>query len=219
VLGFYPYTHNSGGNQPMRKRLSYANVTATLALVFAMSGGALAANHYLITSTKQISPKVLKKLKGNTGANGTNGANGATGATGAQGPAGKEGTPGKEGSPGKDATFHTLTWTALTLKNGWAPYPGSFYGGTPSFTKDGEGFVHLTGSLSGAGNTSELAAVLPEGFRPPKGAWVAVGNSNGAFNPYSVNVFITPAGELEVVAGEKANDSFVSLEGVEFYVG
>ena len=30
----------------MRKRLSYANVTATLALVFAMSGGALAANHY-----------------------------------------------------------------------------------------------------------------------------------------------------------------------------
>ena len=28
----------------MRKRLSYANVTATLALVFAMSGGAMAAN-------------------------------------------------------------------------------------------------------------------------------------------------------------------------------
>ena len=43
--------------------MTYANVAATLALVFAMSGGAPAANHYLITSTNQISPKVLKELK------------------------------------------------------------------------------------------------------------------------------------------------------------
>jgi hypothetical protein len=43
-------------------RLSYANVVATLALVRAMSGGAIAATHYLITSTKQISPRGLKKL-------------------------------------------------------------------------------------------------------------------------------------------------------------
>ena len=51
----------------MHKRLTYANVAATLALVLAMSGGALAASHYLINSTKQINPKVLKKLKGATG--------------------------------------------------------------------------------------------------------------------------------------------------------
>ena len=44
----------------MRGRLSYANVAMTLALVFAMSGGAYAASKYVITSTKQISPKVLK---------------------------------------------------------------------------------------------------------------------------------------------------------------
>jgi hypothetical protein len=43
----------------IRRRLSYANVVATLALVFAMSGGALAASHYLVNSTKQINPKVL----------------------------------------------------------------------------------------------------------------------------------------------------------------
>jgi hypothetical protein len=46
----------------MRRHLTYANVAATLALVFSMSGGALAAKHYLIDSTKQISPKVLKSL-------------------------------------------------------------------------------------------------------------------------------------------------------------
>lgn len=84
-----------------RRHLNYANVAATLALVFAMSGGALAAKHYLINSTKQINPKVLKKLKGNTG---KTGATGATGATGKEGPAGKEGAlggaPGKEGAPG-----------------------------------------------------------------------------------------------------------------------
>ncbi|HTD58778.1 MAG TPA: hypothetical protein VK672_07775 [Solirubrobacteraceae bacterium] len=84
----------------LRKRLTYANVAMTLALVFAMTGGAYAANKYPITSTKQISPKVLKALKGATGKNGANGANGATGATGPGGPAGANGT-GTPGSNGK----------------------------------------------------------------------------------------------------------------------
>jgi hypothetical protein len=77
----------------VRKRITYANVAATLALVFAMSGGALAAKHYVITSTKQINPKVLRALKGKTGATG------ATGANGTPGPQGKEGKEGKEGPP------------------------------------------------------------------------------------------------------------------------
>src|SRR5437763_1611227 len=80
----------------MRRRFNYANVTATLALFFAMSGGALAAKHYLINSTKQISPKVLRALKGNRGPVGL------TGPTGKEGPPGKEGLQGKEGSQGKE---------------------------------------------------------------------------------------------------------------------
>ncbi len=47
----------------LRRHLSYANVTATLALVFAMSGGALAAKHYLVNSTKQLNPTVIKSLE------------------------------------------------------------------------------------------------------------------------------------------------------------
>jgi hypothetical protein len=83
-------------------RRHYSNIVATLALVFAMSGGAFAAQHYLITSTKQIKPSVLRSLRtpskpGPTGASGSSGGvgltgpqgtTGATGATGAQGPAG-----------------------------------------------------------------------------------------------------------------------------------
>ena len=64
----------------MRRRFTYANVAATLALVFAMSGGAVAASHYLINSTKQINPKVLRTLRGARGATGATGSSGATGA-------------------------------------------------------------------------------------------------------------------------------------------
>lgn len=78
----------------VRRHLGYANVVATMALVFSMSGGALAASHYLINSTRQIKPSVLKALKGKPGPRGLTGAAGATGATGAAGAAGSPGTPG-----------------------------------------------------------------------------------------------------------------------------
>ena len=85
----------------LRRHLSYSNVVATLALVFAMSGGALAATHYLINSTKQINPKVLRKLKGNTGAAGQVGARGPAGSPGATGPQGLAGPRGNEGPQGQ----------------------------------------------------------------------------------------------------------------------
>ena len=83
----------------MRGHVTYANVAATLALVFSMTGGAFAASHYLVTSTKQINPKVLEKLRGR---NGRSGAKGATGQAGPAGPAGKEGPQGSAGAQGKE---------------------------------------------------------------------------------------------------------------------
>ena len=72
------------------RHLTYANVVATLALVFALSGSAMAAKHYLITSTKQIMPSVLKKLHG------AKGARGPAGPSGLQGPAGAAGAKGAD---------------------------------------------------------------------------------------------------------------------------
>ena len=77
----------------IRKHLSYANVVATLALVFAMGGSAIAAKHYLITSTKQIKPSVLKRLK----APGRTGRQGLSGIPGPQGTAGAAGAKGADG--------------------------------------------------------------------------------------------------------------------------
>jgi hypothetical protein len=72
-------------------RPSIAGVVASLALFVALGGSAAAASHYLITSTSQIKPSVMKKLKGNAGANGAVGSTGPTGATGPQGPQGPAG--------------------------------------------------------------------------------------------------------------------------------
>jgi hypothetical protein len=75
----------------VRRRLSYANVAATLALVFSMTSGALAAKRYLINSTRQINPRVLKALKGRAGPKGATGVPGAPGVAGGQGPMGEPG--------------------------------------------------------------------------------------------------------------------------------
>ncbi|HEX7610613.1 MAG TPA: hypothetical protein VF380_08065 [Solirubrobacteraceae bacterium] len=57
-----------------------------MALVFAMGGSAIAARHYLINSTTQINPRVVKALRGHSGARGLPGTAGAPGKDGAPGP-------------------------------------------------------------------------------------------------------------------------------------
>jgi len=116
----------------IRRHLSYANVTATMALLFAMGGSALAVGHfakskeftptpkskefnYVITSIAQISPRVQAELKvpgktgpagsaGATGAPGSPGSQGPSGPSGAAGPPGIEGIQGNEGKPGEKGT-------------------------------------------------------------------------------------------------------------------
>lgn len=56
-----------------------------------MTGGAMATKHYLINSTQQINPKVIRALKGKPG---------QAGPRGSAGPAGKEGPAGEEGQRG-----------------------------------------------------------------------------------------------------------------------
>jgi hypothetical protein len=88
-----------------RCKPSPTSIIAILALVAALGGTAVAASRYIITSTRQIKPSVLKALRGKVGAAGRAGATGATGAqgtVGASGAIGPQGTVGEKGITGNE---------------------------------------------------------------------------------------------------------------------
>lgn len=73
----------------MRRKLSPALVIATVALFVALGGSAVAAKHYIITSSSQVKNGSLKAVDLSRGARRTlHGARGPAGPAGPQGPAG-----------------------------------------------------------------------------------------------------------------------------------
>jgi Collagen triple helix repeat (20 copies) len=100
----------------VRGWVSYKNVVVTLILIFAMSGGAYAASRYKITSVKQISPGVVKQLKGARGPAGLQGPAGANGAAGPLGEKGPKGDPGEKGAVGPNGATGPTGQTGFTEK-------------------------------------------------------------------------------------------------------
>lgn len=143
----------------IRSRLSYANVAATLALFFALGGGAAwAASRYIITSSKQISPKVIKELKGHNGKKGATGPQGPAGAPGAKGENGANGTNGANGKDGASVVAAAASGTECKA------------GGT-KFEVQGSGkSEHVCNGERGQTGFSEY---LPES-KTETGAWAAV---------------------------------------------
>jgi hypothetical protein len=200
----------------VRRHLSYANVAATLALVFAMSGGALAATHYLINSTKQINPKVLKALKSGTGGSGQNGVNGAPGSSGAAGSQGIQGNQGPAGPAG--ATGNTGPEGQQGAKGTQGPEGGSVGAWTalanPSKLEQVSGFETVAVRTESAGATarlrgafvvtdevnspSEVLFTLPEGFRPKGKVEFGVGVTHTSGTPLNRvgSLLISPNGAV-----------------------
>jgi hypothetical protein len=123
---------------PIRKRFTYTNVAVTLALVLAMSGGAYAAGKYVITSTKQIKPSVLKQLTGKAGPAGPAGPAGTPGAgtAGPPGPAGANGTNGTNGGNGESVTVAAAS--PAECKEGGAKFSNGTGSGKACNGKEGK---------------------------------------------------------------------------------
>jgi hypothetical protein len=179
-----------------RPRLSSSAVIALPALYLALGGTAVAAqssggahhagaarhpgaphhagaaDRYVITSTSQIAPRVLKRLRENLGASGgvgavgpagpqsptglrsLSGATGPTGSAGSTGPAGVNGSTGPTGSAGTNGTTGSTGPTGLNGLDGASGPTG------PAGTKG------LTGST---GPTGKEGAKGQEGLTGPTG--------------------------------------------------
>jgi hypothetical protein len=83
-----------------RRRPNLSLVISVIALVIVLGGTAVAANRYLITNSKQISPKALKEIATIAAKQGATGQPGPPGPAGPQGPAGEKGPRGDKGPTG-----------------------------------------------------------------------------------------------------------------------
>jgi hypothetical protein len=118
----------------LRRRVTYTNVGVTLALVFAMSGGAFAlgghggavpsratASAARVTAVQaKAKSKTKAGARGPAGPRGATGATGPAGATGATGPAGATGPVGAQGVAGTDGSDGEAGKEGAPGKNGRA---------------------------------------------------------------------------------------------------
>ncbi len=166
----------------VQRHISYANVASTLALVFAMGGGAYAAlapaaNDVIYTcySRSTGALRVVHRTTrcrrreralafnqrgpvGPEGPRGVVGPPGPTGKTGATGKTGKTGAGGRSGAAGS-----SVTSTALAVGNATCPDGGSSFtsvsGTTYACNGSASGFasVNATGTLAASRNVTAVA--------------------------------------------------------------
>jgi hypothetical protein len=110
------------------KRPSAALVVASAALCFSIAGTGVAANHYLITSTKQIKPSVLARLRGRSGPQGIQGIQGIQGLRGVPGPTGTFDSTSFQvvTSTGNAAIQNSTTGNYAMCPNGMRAIAGGF---------------------------------------------------------------------------------------------
>ena len=160
--------------QLIRRHLSYANVASTLALVFAMGGGAYAAlspvHDGVIHTCFRKSNGALRVVRAGARcgrheralAFNQRGPVGPRGATGAQGPVGKTGATGKTGRTG--ASGRSVTSATLGVGNATCPNGGSSFttvsGTTSACSGVATSFASVDASATLAGSRG-VTAVQP----------------------------------------------------------
>ena len=184
--------------QALRTKFGIPGLISVLALVFVMGGAAYAAKKYVITSTAQIKPSVLKSLKGKAGPAGANGTNGANGKDGINGKDGARGEAGSPGTPGKSV----LTAAATTTPSGECPTVG----GT-KLEVEGSGTArHVCNGKEGPpGPTCEGGACLLPSEATETGVWSAAdsgGSEALAQISFPLRLSVAPTSDFFVTKAE-----------------
>ncbi|HWY17238.1 MAG TPA: hypothetical protein VNY27_00860 [Solirubrobacteraceae bacterium] len=174
----------------IRRRLTYTNILVTFALVFAMSGGAYAAGKYLITSTKQISPKVLKSLKGANGKAGAAGLAGPAGAQGTQGAPGPQGAAGAKGENGVNGAPGTNGVSVTSKEVAKGATACSKEGGSEFTSASGKSFAcnGREGSPWTAGGTLPKGSSEMGVWAEPQGIEHNTGKAQAVYVPISFTI-------------------------------
>jgi hypothetical protein len=183
---------------------------------------AIAAKHYLITSTSQIKPSVLTKLKGHAGKQGPLGPAGATGATGPQGATGGQGPAGVEGPRGSEGPGAVLVNVSVEVGSTKALFA---YGGISlqagCLEEGGQGRVDVqaTGIQLEADGTETLTVAQSTTDSETRAVDLAVGQSptyytltRAEFTPEPLkNYYAIASGQYTVVPGRASGDRCVAI--------
>ena len=105
-----------------------------------------------------------------------------------------------------------LTYTNLTLVNGWQAYGSGTR--TPSAAIGSDGIVHLRGAMYQDPAGTELAMTLPLKFRPSGLIYVPVDMCNATNG--RLYIYKTGKTYVEGEFGDADSQCFTSLEGVSF---
>ena len=114
------------------------------------------------------------------------------------------------------ATAAGVTWTSLSLINGWATENGAYGTGNPKVSLQ-SGIVYLSGSLAQSTPGNSTFAILPASFRPSHNLYITVytnGDTTGT-------LYIASSGVMEAYSGTACGSGntaqcFTSLATVSF---
>lgn len=167
-------------------------VAALIAGCLLFAGTSEAATHWLITSTNQIKPSVLKALRGKQGKQGPRGATGpqgpagGQGGTGATGPQGSQGPQGPQGVPGPESL------TTTQLPEGFVPVAANSTATSNAVCAPGD--VVTGGGYTQGSNTVpgiQVISSFPESSAPGTGVGI---------NEWSVTAYNPTGSSLSFMA-------------------
>lgn len=104
------------------------------------------------------------------------------------------------------------SWTAPTLLNAWAQVAGW---STVGFRKDGQGFVHLRGRLTG-GIAGTTIFTLPAGYRPGSGTMYFMCTATSSGDGIAANDYISVGTDGTVKDQADGGTNRIALDGITF---